>query len=200
MSLKAYITLDRRIPQVKKEYTSCGEARPLTISCPFEYDARYFQSYAKRKAGINAIYTRFLRWGGALEGQGKTALDIGAAFGYAVELLEHHGYKALGVDASRYACSRSRYVICGDAEAPPFKDESFDLITCFETVEHLMYPEVAIARFHDLLKAHGTLLVTTPTPLGEKYRVSSHPSCPGNHVYLRVLRHSPDMPCPSCSR
>ena len=155
-----------------------NRAGPLILSCQFEYDARYFQSYAKKKASIDTLYTRFLEWAGVLDGRGKTALDIGAAFGYTVELLEGLGYRALGLDVSQYASSRSRAVMCGDAEAPPFREESFDLITCFETIEHLTHPDRAIAGFHGLLKDHGTLLVTTPTPLGEK-------------VHRRFLRHYP---------
>ena len=133
-----------------------------------EYDARYFQSYAKRKVSIDTLYFSFLKWAGVLDGRGKTALDIGAAFGYTVELLEGLGYRALGLDVSQYACSRSRAVICGDAEALPFTEESFDLVTCFDTIEHLAHPDRAIACFHGLLKDHGILLVKTPTPLGER--------------------------------
>jgi 2-polyprenyl-3-methyl-5-hydroxy-6-metoxy-1,4-benzoquinol methylase len=152
-------------------------AGPL-VTCQFEYDYRYFGSYAKKRASIDALYIRFMSWAGVLDGRGKNALDIGAAFGYTVELLESLGYRALGLDISRYASSRSEAVICGDAEAPPLKQESFDLITCFETIEHLPHPDRAIACFYGLLKDHGTLLVTTPTPLGEK-------------VHRRFLKHYP---------
>jgi SAM-dependent methyltransferase len=150
----------------------------LILTRQFEYENRYFQSYAKKKASIDTLYTRFLKWAGVVDGRGKTALDIGAAFGYAVELLEGLGYRALGLDLSQYASSKSRAVMRGDAEAPPFREKSFDLITCFETIEHLTDPDHAIARFHGLLRDHGMLLVTTPTPLGER-------------LHRRFLRHYP---------
>lgn len=150
----------------------------MILTCKFEYDARYFQSYAKRKASIDTLCTSFLKWAGVLDGREKTAVDIGAAFGYTVELLERLGYRALGLEVSRYACSKSRALICGDAQAPPLREESFDLITCFETIEHLAHPDRAIACFRGLLKDRGVLLVTTTTPLGEK-------------VYRRFLRRFP---------
>jgi protein-L-isoaspartate O-methyltransferase len=64
------------------------------VTCQFEYDSRYFESYAKKKASIDALYACFMKWAGVLDGRGKSALDIGAAFGYTVELLERLGYEA----------------------------------------------------------------------------------------------------------
>jgi SAM-dependent methyltransferase len=134
----------------------------------FEYEDRYFYSYDRRKRSIEDIYAVWLKWVGLLDGKGKVALDVGAAFGYVVRLLERFGYTAFGVDISRYASLQSRSVIRADAEYPPFKDDSFDLITCFETIEHLEHSDNAIVNFRRLLKHHGTLLMTTPTPFGEK--------------------------------
>jgi len=133
-----------------------------------QYGAEYFRGYTEKREAIQDLYFKYLKWADLLNGRGKTALDVGAAFGYVVELLSKLGYDAVGIDISPYACSKSTHVILGDVHSLPFKSNSFDLITCLEVIEHLANPIIALSRFHDLLKHEGILLTITPTLLGEK--------------------------------
>lgn len=142
------------------------------------YDANYFRGYAEKKDAIQHLYLRFLKWANVLDGKGKTALDAGAATGHIVELLKKLGYDAVGLDISAYACSQATGVVQGDAEDPPFPNNSFNLITCFEVLEHLGNPFTALYRLYELLKPEGVLVATTPTPFGSKISRQNkyHPS------------------------
>ena len=49
----------------------------------------------------------------------------------------------------------------------PFKDEEFDGVLCFETIEHFAQPEVFLKELHRVLKNGGELVLTTPNVLWE---------------------------------
>ncbi|MEM2226101.1 MAG: class I SAM-dependent methyltransferase, partial [Candidatus Bathyarchaeia archaeon] len=109
----------------------------------------YFGYRHRLKGAIQRHYLNILKWANrrspwnVLEGNGKSALDIGCAYGFVVELLRKLGYDAKGIDLSRHAVRNHKGLmsdldlIIGDAQELPFRRESFDLITCFETLEHL---------------------------------------------------------------
>ena len=48
----------------------------------------------------------------------------------------------------------------------PFTAETFDLVTCFDVLEHLIFPEKAIVNMFKVCK--GTLVITTPNRKVEK--------------------------------
>jgi SAM-dependent methyltransferase len=53
----------------------------------------------------------------------------------------------------------------------PFPDESFDLVTCTEVIEHLEHYRSTLRDIHRALKPGGTLVLTTPNILNLKSRV-----------------------------
>jgi SAM-dependent methyltransferase len=52
--------------------------------------------------------------------------------------------------------------LLGDGTNLPFIDESFDVITSFETLEHLHARSELLAEFKRVLKSDGTLVLSTP--------------------------------------
>lgn len=48
------------------------------------------------------------------------------------------------------------------AEKIPFKDKNFDLITCFEVLEHLAKPEKALKEIKRCLKKDGQVVILVP--------------------------------------
>ena len=107
-----------------------------------------------------------------LKGRGKTALDVGCAYGYALDLLEKAGYTAYGVDISRHGIVQAKatceadFLACDVQEGLPFTDNAFDLLTCFGVIEHLSNPLAALRNM--LASCRGTLICTTPNVLVEK--------------------------------
>jgi SAM-dependent methyltransferase len=119
-----------------------------------------------------------LKWGSKasnfnlLNGQGKTALDVGCAYGYAVDVLEKLGYDAYGVDVSEYSLKKGKrffsadFLACDVQKGLPFKENVFDLVTCFGVIEHLTYPLRAIKNMFTSCK--DIIICTTPNRIVEK--------------------------------
>ncbi|MEM4577170.1 MAG: methyltransferase domain-containing protein [Candidatus Nezhaarchaeales archaeon] len=136
----------------------------------------YFESwhaYHKKRSAIRALYCDFLKWAASrspfnlFKGAGRKALDVGCAHGYLVELLLHLGYEAYGCDVSRlyvhrYARNLTGNLVVCDAQKLPFRWGSYDLITCFEVLEHLQDPSAFLGDCYRLLMPQGVLLLQTP--------------------------------------
>lgn len=104
---------------------------------------------------------------------GRRVLDAACGEGYGSALLAAAGAASvLGVDidpaavahaASRYAGVASLRFEAGDATAlQALPASSFDLITSFETLEHVQAQEAMLDGFARLLAPGGVLLVSTP--------------------------------------
>ena len=107
-----------------------------------------------------------------LKGRGQTALDVGCAYGYALDLLEKSGYAACGVDISMHGIMQAKatretdLVVCDVQEGLPFAPNAFDLLTCFGVIEHLSNPLAALRNM--LASCRRTMICTTPNMLVEK--------------------------------
>jgi len=69
-------------------------------------------------------------------------LEVGCAKGFLVRRFRQRGIEAHGADISRYAIGAAPkgikpYVCVADILDLPFPDDSFDLVLCMETLEHL---------------------------------------------------------------
>lgn len=143
------------------------------------YDSRYFVNrlyFAYRlelKKAVQDLYFKILcnasreSSKNLLKGEGRKALDIGCAFGYVTDLLRNLGYDAIGLDISVYAIQKAHKTshcefIVSDARYIPIKGQSFDLITCFELIEHIPNPTSVIREVFRLLKKDGLCVWTTP--------------------------------------
>ena len=70
----------------------------------------------------------------------------------------------LNAEYAEAPCNRLERVrfVCGDATALEFADESFDLITMFDLLEHVPDDAAAVAEALRVLRPGGSLLVSTP--------------------------------------
>lgn len=107
-----------------------------------------------------------------MNGKNKTALDVGCAFGYGVGLMRSLGYEAWGTDISRHALMQGEerlkenvFIVCDAQQDLPF-NKKFDLVTCFEVLEHLKNPANALQNMYDA--CDGMVLCTTPNKTVEK--------------------------------
>lgn len=78
----------------------------------------------------------------------KKSLDIGCAKGYIVKSLVDLGVYACGIDPSEYALSEAHpdvkdRLTKGVAQSIPFPDSSFDIVTCFDVMEHIPEKDVS---------------------------------------------------------
>jgi len=145
------------------------------------FDEEYFRNhmYSQRERLIKRHVLEVLRWGSRfsnfnlLNGHGRRALDVGCAYGYAIGLLKSLGYDSYGVDISRYSMEQAKkkihtadFAVCDVQRGLPFKNRFFDLITCFEVLEHLTNPLQAIKNIYG--SCRGTMIYTTPNKVVEK--------------------------------
>lgn len=104
---------------------------------------------------------------------GKRVLDIACGEGYGSALIARNGEPAhvTGADVDPGIIARARRIYGGpaldydtaDITAPlPFADNSFDLICCFETIEHVAAQEAAVAELRRVLAPGGVLVMSTP--------------------------------------
>jgi len=111
------------------------------------------------------------RWAARLV-DGKAVLDCACGTGYGLEMYAAAGATALtgvDVDAEAVELSKGRNgdaarIIQGDIGKLPLDDDSFDVVTCFETIEHVEDAAAAIAELHRVLKPDGILVISSPNP------------------------------------
>ena len=103
---------------------------------------------------------------------GKRVLDVASGAGYGSDLLAEVALEVVGLDCSEIAVqyASETYVrpnlsfLRGDAEKLPFGAGSFDLVTSFETLEHLSSEdqESFLNDVMRVLSADGLFLMSTP--------------------------------------
>jgi SAM-dependent methyltransferase len=124
---------------------------------------------------------------------GKDALDIACGVGYGSAALSQVGARSVeGVDirlenvahAQRKYGAENVHFYQGDI-ASYGKAESYDVITCFETIEHIPCYDAALLNCKRLLRKDGLLLISSPN------RILSSPGCrmvtdtPENKFHVR---------------
>jgi 2-polyprenyl-3-methyl-5-hydroxy-6-metoxy-1,4-benzoquinol methylase len=139
-----------------------------------QFEKNYFDDsqYSLMEKLIKKRVLEVLKWGSRvsnfnlLDGRGKTALDVGCAYGYGLKVLESLGYQCYGVDLSKHAIMQAKKRIHVDLmisdvqKSFPFKNPVFDVVTCFEVLEHLKDPLLAIRNIYNSCK--DVMIYTTP--------------------------------------
>jgi 2-polyprenyl-3-methyl-5-hydroxy-6-metoxy-1,4-benzoquinol methylase len=98
---------------------------------------------------------------------GGRALDVGCAAGFCMAALRERGFDAHGVEISgtiaRHAIEHFGFdtVHIGTLSSAPFAPASFDLITMWDVVEHVVDPQALLDTARGLLKPGGLLVVET---------------------------------------
>jgi SAM-dependent methyltransferase len=136
--------------------------------------------------------------------RGLRVLHVGCGTGGFNVAAGRAGARAWGIDAEPDAiriCELKRMVGSGGhyavaaAEALPFRDDSFDLVYCLSTLEHVTAPGAAVREMMRVLHPDGALMLYAPNswaPYENHYKVFWPPFalCPRLllRVYLRLRR------------
>ena len=77
----------------------------------------------------------------------ERTLDVGCAKGFLVKALDELGVDAYGVDPSTYAVSNAHPDVADKiqqevAQSIPYPGDTFDVVTCFDVLEHIPAREV----------------------------------------------------------
>jgi len=98
----------------------------------------------------------------------KRLLDIGCASSFMVATLSSKVEESYGVDLDfpKLTQARKKFphitYLNGAGERLPFKDETFDAVTFFETLEHVDNEAVFLSEVHRVVKPGGTVLLSVP--------------------------------------
>ena len=118
---------------------------------------RYFPDHVAR-------YAFALQWA-----PGSRVLDVCCGIGYGTELLARAGASAAtGIDISEVAIGKARSRGSGNlsfeiADAcAPYRGGPYDLVTCFEGIEHVPDPAALLQQAHDSLSPGGIAVISTP--------------------------------------
>ena len=101
--------------------------------------------------------------------RGQHVLDIGCGNGYGTGYIPSGGARAVvGLDLDRHAIeyahsrgTQARYV-WSDAMRLPFRRESFDVVICFEVIEHVTDGWTLLRECTRVLRNEGILICSTP--------------------------------------
>lgn len=111
-------------------------------------------------------------WWAAQVARDRDVLDAGCGVGYGMTILADAGAASVtGVDidpgsvaeADRRVGDRGA-VSEADLRELPFPDGSFDLVVCWETIEHIDGGERTLEELGRVLRSDGLLLVSSPNP------------------------------------
>jgi SAM-dependent methyltransferase len=96
-----------------------------------------------------------------------TALDVGCAAGFCLQVMRELGFEAHGVEVSetiaRHAIEHFGFdtVHVGTLESSPVPEASVDLLTMWDVVEHVVDPRSLLRKAHALLRPDGLLVLET---------------------------------------
>jgi len=133
---------------------------------------------------IEAEHQARYQWAAAAV-RGRTVLDAGCGAGYGTVILANAGaQRAIGVDLSAHAIADARALdpptavdySVADLHDLPFESQAFDVVVCFEAIEHMHDVEGAIDEFQRVLRPDGLLLISSPNrgiyPGGNPYHLN----------------------------
>jgi SAM-dependent methyltransferase len=107
----------------------------------------------------------FLEW---MPEEVDSLLDVGCAFSFMLSVLGRRARHRFGVeyDIGKLREARRRFkeehFICGSGEALPFANETMNVITFFEVLEHVAQEHRFLAEVHRVLKPGGLILLSVP--------------------------------------
>jgi SAM-dependent methyltransferase len=100
----------------------------------------------------------------------RDVLDAGCGVGYGTAFLAETARRVVGVDRSEEAIAyaRARYARpnvefdVADLLELPATDDTFDVVCCFETIEHLSDQSAFLGEVRRVLRPGGVFVVSTP--------------------------------------
>lgn len=125
-----------------------------------EFESFYWWHIGRQKI-IEKLLWKYLK-----KGDQNKILDVGCGTGANFKVLSKFG-DVEGVDNKKEAldfCQSKGFknVFLDNARHLNFQDESFNLLTAFDLLEHLEDDEKALSEFHRVLKKDGFLFILVP--------------------------------------
>ena len=154
--------------------TSChhGYTHPLpdtTTLSKFYEQAPIDQSFIQEEPGRRRTAQKVIKRIQSINASGKKLIDLGCGPGLFVSEANNASYETSGIESSTWAHTFATKTLTlpnimhNDLDSafnlPP---QSFDIITAFDLIEHLIIPRRLIQAAKHLLKPGGLLVLTAP--------------------------------------
>jgi SAM-dependent methyltransferase len=155
----------------------------------FHYDEAYHRNIAASGEGGAPARWQKHRDFIAKHKQSGSILDIGCNSGGFLSTMNRKDWKLYGIEIERSMAEKARQstgaeVFAGDLMQAPFPADSFDVITCFDVLEHVYQPREFLEKVHGWLKPGGIFYTVLPNIDSWESRVF------GGHWYgLELPRH-----------
>jgi SAM-dependent methyltransferase len=99
--------------------------------------------------------------------QSGALLDLGCSSGAFLQSLKDERWSLYGIEMSAETAKTAKarsgaQVFVGDVSEAPFAPESFDVITCFDVLEHVYDPRQVMSKVGEWLKPKGIFYVLVP--------------------------------------
>jgi ubiquinone/menaquinone biosynthesis C-methylase UbiE len=151
--------------RVAKESLKSYFTSPGTIAkwwYPEEREGKYREHYIQQRLDI-------IR---QVEPRNKNVLDVRTGKGrFAISFLRAEPKEVVAIDISREMIQNAKKMIeesklpamfvISDIEYLPFKDQTFDIVCCMQTIPHLPNPRKAMSEFTYVLKVGGVVVADT---------------------------------------
>ena len=135
-----------------------------------EYTEAYYRdgTYADYLADRDTIQRNARRVLSELEQmvEARRLLDVGCATGFFLDAARSRGWTVRGLEVSEFASNYARRelklpVDTGSIVSPPAGLSQYDVVTLWDTIEHLDRPDLALANIRSLLAPRGVLVFST---------------------------------------
>ena len=147
-----------------------------------------YDEYLEVRHNWVRTFTRRLEQISRYQKPGKV-LDIGCGPGFFLEAAQARGYDVYGLDPSDYIVKVAEKKFGGRIqkgliESANYPADEFDLVTAFDTFEHVYRPLEWLKAVHRVLKSGGLLAITTPDPSSLLAKISGR-----NWVSFKLPEH-----------
>jgi ubiquinone/menaquinone biosynthesis C-methylase UbiE len=162
---------------------------------PFAGFAERFDPGMDPGGMTHAEHVARYRWA-AQVARGRDVLDAGCGVGFGAHVLHTAGARSVaGVDAFAGAIVEAREqahpgleFVVGDVRELPFGEREFDLVTCFEVIEHVAEQERVVDELARVMRPGGVLAISTPIPGAIAVSNPHHVAELDPHEFERLLR------------
>ena len=95
-----------------------------------------------------------------------TILDVGSGAGFLLNIAKQRGWVVQGVEIAPWGLQASEKwnvpIYNGPLECAKFADESFDVVTCIDVIEHTYDPNEMFENVYNVLKPGGIIVIQVP--------------------------------------
>jgi 2-polyprenyl-3-methyl-5-hydroxy-6-metoxy-1,4-benzoquinol methylase/glycosyltransferase involved in cell wall biosynthesis len=126
---------------------------------------------AIKEFGIKTVYEHIHRYAYTSRFvNGKRVLDLGCGEGYGGWILSENASEVVGIDKDAQVIQHAQAIYKKDnlrftvsnVDRLPFDSGEFDVVVCFEIIEHIITQEELMAEIKRVLRDNGVLFISTP--------------------------------------